>query len=104
MTKNNEIVIKGFDLFYYETDEATSTVIAEAITGKASEFGDGWCITRMFDEDLHITSDEIIDVLHEATMLGRKLAEMFGGVCDGSELYVHGMQLTDEAMTGVFSK
>jgi uncharacterized protein YgfB (UPF0149 family) len=99
---NEKLVVTGFDLFMYETNAETSAQIAYAIDGEAKPFGKGWCITRMLDEEIHIDREEVLNVLREATALGYELADEFGGVCDGSELYVHGLHATAENLRAIF--
>lgn len=88
-----EIVVTGYDLFFYETSKKQANKIAKAIKGTARKFGgDGWCITHMLDEALTLERDELQAAIYLTTSIGRRLAEEYGGDCDGCELYVHGLQ------------
>jgi hypothetical protein len=57
------------------------------LTGKAWEFGDGWCVTKKLDNYMYVPEAEIYFAVRGTTLFGNELATEYGGICDGCELY-----------------
>ena len=90
MQKSTEtIVVTGYDLFYYETSKKQAREIAKAVNGTMRKFGQAaWCITHMFEENLLLDKDEVVTAVMATTHMGKQLAYLYGGDCDGCELYL----------------
>lgn len=90
MQKSTEtIVVNGYDLFYYETSKKQAREIAKAINGTVRKFGHGgWRITRMFEQNVLLEKEDVVEAVMATTQLGKQLANMYGGDCDGCELYL----------------
>jgi hypothetical protein len=79
-------IVTAVHLFFYNASEEQVSEIADLISGEWDEFGSGWSITKKFEPNLHLTNQEMKELLFSETLIGEMHAKNYGVLYDGCEV------------------